>query len=85
MAKARLNISMDQDLIEFVKIYAEENRTTVADVLTQFLMNLKRQKTGDPTELILSDKDFSESMLFTIEKLRTGKAKWYSYKDVFGE
>lgn len=85
MAKARLNISMDQDLIEFVKIYAEENRTTVAEVLTQFLMNLKRQKTGDPTELILSDKDFSESMLFTIEKLRTGKAQWCSYKDVFGE
>jgi len=85
MAKARLNISLDQDLIEFVKIYAEENRTTVAEVFTQFLLNLKRQKTGDPTELILSDKDFRESMLLTMKKLRTGKAKWYSYKDVFGE
>ena len=85
MAKARLNISLDQDLIEFVKIYAEQNRTTVTEVLTQFLLNLKRQKTGDPTELILSDKDFRESMLFTIEKLRTGKAKWHSYEDVFGE
>ena len=85
MAKARLNISLDQDLIEFVKIYAEENRTTAAEVFTQFLLNLKRQKTGDPTELILSDKDFRESMLLTIKKLRTGKTKWYSYKNVFGE
>ncbi len=37
MSKARLNISLDQDLVDFVKVYVRENRTTtVADVITQF-------------------------------------------------
>lgn len=85
MPKARLNISLDQDLIEFVKTFSEENRTTVAEVFTQFLLNLKREKAGDPTEFILSDKAFRESMLMIMKKLRTGEARWYSYKDVFGE
>ncbi len=34
MAKTRLNLSLDLDLVEFIKGFAEENRTTVADVIT---------------------------------------------------
>ena len=35
MPKTRLNITLDDDLASFIKIYAKENRTTVADIVTQ--------------------------------------------------
>ena len=53
MPKARLNISLDQDLVDFVKVYVRENRTTVADVITQFVLALKRQAQGDSMEMEL--------------------------------
>jgi len=31
LSKTRINVSLDQDLAEFAKIFAMENRTTVAD------------------------------------------------------
>ena len=42
MAKTRINISLDQDLAEFAKIFAAENRTTVADMVTQYFLALNR-------------------------------------------
>ena len=30
MAKTRLNVSLDQDLADFAKVFAAENRTSVA-------------------------------------------------------
>lgn len=37
MSKTRLNISIDYDLADFIKIYAQENRTTASEVITQFV------------------------------------------------
>jgi len=45
MSKTCLNISLDQDLMDFVKGYVQENKTTVADVITQFCILEGSQET----------------------------------------
>ena len=83
MNKGKLNITLDHDLIDYAKIYAQENRTTISEIISQFLLNLKRTREKDPTEIIISDPAFKESLLNTISKIRNGKMKWYNYDEVF--
>ena len=83
MSKTRINISLDQDLADFAKIFAAENRTSVADIVTQYLLTLKRRIEGQDTERILSHPAFQESMKIAQEKLKDGSTKWYSYDEVF--
>ncbi len=83
MSKSKINITLDKDLIEYAKIYAEEQRTSVSEIFTQFILSLKRVKEGDPTEVILSDPDFEKSLLENISRIRSGKVKWLSYREVF--
>ena len=83
MQKARINLTLDADLIEFVKEYAESQRTTVSEVFTQFALKLKRVKENDPTEIILSDADFTDSLIQTIEKIKKGTVKWQGYNEAF--
>ena len=85
MPKARLNISLDQDLVDFVKVYVRENRTTVADIVTQFVLALKRQAQGDSMEIILSNPDFHKALLEVQSRLDNGTAKWYTFEEVFGD
>ncbi|MCK4385971.1 MAG: hypothetical protein KAW52_06880 [candidate division Zixibacteria bacterium] len=83
MQKSKINLTLDKDLIEYAKLYAEEQRTSVSEIFTQFLLNLKRVKEGDPTQIILADPDFRESLLETISRIKSGKVKWSKYKEVF--
>ncbi len=83
MLKNKINITLDQDLIDFVKNYAEYQRTSVSEIFSQFLLNLKRTKENDPTNFIMADPDFRESLLQTISNIRSGKMKWHSYEEVF--
>ena len=83
MQKGKINLTLDKDLIEYAKLYAEEQRTSVSEIFTQFLLNLKRAKEGDPTQIILADPDFRESLLETISRIKRGKVKWSKYKEVF--
>jgi hypothetical protein len=83
MAKNKLNITLDKDLIEFSKLYATEQRTTVSELISQFLLNLKRTKSQDSTETIVSDPEFNDSLLETISRIRNGKEKWLTYDEVF--
>ena len=83
MLKSKINITLDQDLIDFVKSYAEYQRTSVSEIFSQFLLNLKRTKEDDPTEIIMADPDFRESLLQTISRIRSGKVKWHTYEEVF--
>jgi hypothetical protein len=83
MQKSKINLTLDKDLIEYVKLYAEEQRTSVSEIFAQFLLNLKRAKEGDPTQIILADPDFRESLLETISRIKGGKVKWSKYKEVF--
>ena len=83
MHKTKLNVTVDRDLIDYIKIYAEEQRTSVSEIITQFILNLKRVKEDEPIELILSDPKFKESLLKTIMRIRSGKIKWHKYNEVF--
>ncbi len=83
MHKGKVNITLDEDLIEYIKSYAEEQRTTVSEIFTQFVLNLKRTVVNEPTEMILADPNFKESLLDTISKIRAGKMKWFKYNEVF--
>lgn len=83
MQKARINLTLDADLIDFVKQYAESQRTTVSEVFTQFALKLKRLKENDPTEIILGDSDFTDSLLETITRIKAGTVTWQSYDEVF--
>lgn len=83
MEKGKLNITLDRDLIDYAKIVARENRTTVSELINQFILNLKRSRENDPIEIITSDPVFQESLLNTISKLRSGKIKWHTYEEIF--
>jgi len=85
VAKTRLNISIDKDLVDFIKIYVQENRTTVADVVTQVILTLKRHVHGDSMEIILSDPDFHKAMLNVQSNLQSGKAEWHTFEEVFDD
>ncbi len=83
MAKTRLNVSLDQDLAEFAKVFAAENRTSVSDMVTQYLLALKRRVEGEYAEQILAHPAFYAAMEDAQEKLRAGTARWHSYDEVF--
>lgn len=84
MTKTRINISLDQDLAEFVRLFAAENRTSVADLFTQYLLALKRRSEGQKVEKILANPAFYKAMEEALAKLQDGSAEWHSYEDVFG-
>ncbi|MFH1287598.1 MAG: DUF6364 family protein [bacterium] len=83
MRKEKLNLTLDKDLIEYAKIYVQEQRTSVSEIFTQFVLNLKRVNENNQTEIIISDPKFSESLLESISKIRSGKMKWHKYAEVF--
>jgi hypothetical protein len=84
MPKTRLNISLDQDLAEYIKIYARENRTTTSEVFTQFILGLKRRRQGDSMDIIYSNPEFYKAVLDVQNRLKDGSAEWYSFDEVFG-
>ncbi len=83
MPKTRLNVSLDQDLAEFAKVFAAENRTSVADMVTQYLLALKRRVEGEYMEKIFAHPAFQQAMEDAQTKLRAGTAQWHSYDEVF--
>lgn len=85
MAKTRLNISIDYDLADFIKMYAQENRTTASEVITQFILGLKRRTVQESTDIILSDPNFSLALTEVQERLKNGSAQWHTFDEVFGE
>ncbi len=85
MSKTRINVSLDQDLAEFAKIFATENRTTVADIVTQYLLTLKRRVEGDDVERLFAHPSFQQAMEEAQTRLHTGSARWHSYDEVFGD
>ena len=85
MPKTRVNISLDDDLADFMRGYASYNRTTVSEVINQFALSLKRKAQGIPTEQVLADPAVEAAMVEVKEKLRKGTMKFYSHEEVFGE
>lgn len=85
MPKGKINVTLDQDLIEFARNYAKYQRTSISEIFTQFILNLKRFNETDTTDIILADPDFKESLKQTISQIRSGEMKWHSYDEVFNE
>lgn len=85
MSKTRLNVSLDQDIADFAKVFAAENRTSVAEMITQYLLSLKRRVEGGDVEKILAHPAFEKAMQDMQHKLQDGTAKWHSYDEVFGK
>lgn len=85
MAKTRLNISTDKDLADFIKVFAAENRTTVAEIFTQYVLALKRKIEGEKIEEVLSNPIFQKSMTEAQKKLQSGSATWHTFDEVFGD
>lgn len=85
MPKTRINISLDQDLADFAKIFAKENRTTVAEIMTQYLLSLKRRIDNENTETILAHPAFHQAMEQAQKKISGGRAVWHDYDEVFGD
>lgn len=85
MAKTRINVSLDQDLADFAKVFAAENRTSVADIVTQYLLALKRRVEGEHMEAILTHRAFEQAMVEAQGRLRNGTAQWHSYDEVFDD
>ncbi len=83
MQKTKINITLDKDLIDFANLCAEEQRTTVSEIIGQFILNLRRVKRNKSTEMIRPDPDFKKSLLDTVSRIRSGKMKWHSYNKVF--
>jgi hypothetical protein len=84
MPKTRINVSLDQDLADFAKLFAMENRTSVAEMVTQYLLTLKRRVEGEHQEYLLSHPAFQQAMKDAQDQLQAGKATWHAYDDVFG-
>ena len=85
MPKTRINVSLDQDLADFAKVIAAENRTTIANIFTQYLLALKRKTEGKEVQQFLSDPAFQQAMKTVAVKLKNGDTHWHSYADIFGE
>ena len=85
MSKISLNISLDQDLADFIKIFAAENRTSVAEVFTQYVLALKRRVDSETSDKILSHPAFHDAMTDVQKRLQGGTAVWHTYDEVFGE
>jgi hypothetical protein len=84
MPKTRINISTDTDLAEFIKLFAAENRTTVADIISQYLLSIKRRVESEAVEDIFANPVFHQAMENAQLKLQNGLAKWHTYNEVFG-
>ncbi len=85
MSKTRLNISLDYDLADFIKFYARENRTTASEVITQFVLGLKRRSQRQHSETVLSDPEFSQALTEVHDRIKDGSAQWHTFAEVFGD
>jgi hypothetical protein len=85
MSKARINISIDQDLVDFAKTFAAENRTSFSEVVTQYLLALKRRVEGESVEAVMAHPAFHAAMEDAQARLRDGSAQWHTYGGVFGD
>jgi 16S rRNA G966 N2-methylase RsmD len=83
MRKVRTDITMDKELLDFIKEYAKSQKTSLSAIFNQFVLSIKRAKENDPTDIIIADPDFTEVLLSAIEKIKSGKMEWHKYDEVF--
>ncbi len=84
MGKVRVNITLDEDLSRFLKGFSLSQRLSMSELINQWALNLKRSQENKGMEIILSSPEFYRSILNTLENSRSGKTKWHSRDEVFG-
>ncbi len=82
MPKTRLNITLDDELADFVKIFAAENRISVTEIFRQYISALKCRAEN---RKIFPHSAFHKAMADVQKKLQNGTAIWHNYNEVFGE
>ena len=55
----------------------------MAEMVTQYLLALKRRVEGQHIEFVLENPVFQRAMQDVQSKLRDGTAQWHSYDEVF--
>lgn len=84
MRKVKVNITLDDDLAEFLKGFSLAQRLSMSELINQWALNLKRAQQNQGMETILSSPEFYQTLLETIERSRDGKITWYSRAEAFG-
>ena len=84
MKKVRVNITLDDDLSKFLKGFSLSQRLSMSELINQWALNLKRVQENQGMETILSSPEFYKLLMKTLEKSRSGKIKWHSREEVFG-
>ncbi|MCP4683124.1 MAG: hypothetical protein GY864_12380 [Desulfobacterales bacterium] len=84
MKKVRVNITLDDDLAGFLKGFSLAQRLSMSELINQWALNLKRTQENQGMETILSSPDFYESLVQVLNRSRSGKTKWHSRDEVFG-
>ena len=69
MPKRKLNVTMDGTLIEYAKAYAAEQKITVSEVFTRFVLDLKMRHEDDPIKMLLDDPEFLKSLSATMARI----------------
>lgn len=85
MRKERLNLAFDQDLVLFIRGYAQENRTTLTDLFTQYMLTLMRNMSDTQNPSVVYDRAFNKTMEDIRTAARSGNTKWHTYEEVFGK
>ena len=85
MAKTRLNINLDDELADFVKIFAAENRISVTEIFRQYISALKYRAEKNVGKKVLPHSASDKAMADVQKKLQNGTAVWHGYNEVFGE
>jgi len=85
MPKIRLNITLDDELADFVKIFAAENRISVTEIFRQYISALKCRAEKDNRKNFFPNSAFHKAMADVQKKLQNGTAIWHNYNEVFGE
>lgn len=85
MPKTRLNLSLDQDLVDFIKTFSAENRLSIADIVTQYFLSLQRGQEEESQKRLLAHPAFQQAMKDVQARLKDGTAEWHSFEEVFGD
>lgn len=85
MSKQNLTVHIDYDLVNFIEVYARENRTTVSDLITQFFLSLRQHTKEDSTDSVISDPYLRKAIIKARSRLRNGTAEWHTFEEVFGD
>ncbi len=85
MPKTSLHITIDNDLADFIRIYAQKNCTTASGLIAQFIRGLKQHGSQDSMDIIFSDPVFFQAFAEVQTRIRDGSAQWHSFDEVFGK